>query len=122
MSDYDWIPDDLDGFRVVLETQKVDMHGSFVAIMDDMPVATAWLSRMDADKDWCIHVLTGTRRDYRRRGLVRGLKQHGFAWCSEVGIKTIYTSQQHTNEAMLRLNQSLGFKITATHLIYCKMI
>jgi len=112
------IPDDVDSFSQFMRGQKVDADGSFVAIMDDMPVATAWLFRVDEGAEFCGHAMTGVRREYRRRGLVKLLKQAGFAWAREVGVNTIYTSQNHSNEAMLSLNQGLGFRIMIAYLVY----
>ncbi|MAG36461.1 MAG: hypothetical protein CL878_09485 [Dehalococcoidia bacterium] len=90
---------------------KTDFAGSFVALIDGEWAATAWLAKPEQDADWCGHSMTGVHPDYRRRGLVKALKQAGFDWARRKGLTAIHTHQQESNAPMLDLNRRLGFEV-----------
>ncbi len=54
--------------------------------------------------------LTAVRRDWRRRGLARALKQRKLAWAAENGIREIVTWTQQGNDGMRMLNEELGYE------------
>lgn len=54
--------------------------------------------------------LTGTRREYRRRGLARALKLASMARAFGDGVQEIHTDNEESNP-MLGLNLSLGFRV-----------
>lgn len=105
-------PRDLEEFTAFLEGEsRLAFAGSFVAIVDGTWAATTWLSRAEEGADWCVHPMTGVHPDFRRRGLVKALKQAAFAWAHRSGIAVIHTAQQETNAPMLGLNRHLGFEV-----------
>jgi mycothiol synthase len=55
------------------------------------------------------NALTAVRRDYRRHGIARALKQQTIHLASQLGLREIYTWTQTGNEAMQELNRSLGY-------------
>jgi mycothiol synthase len=84
-------------------------EGSFAALADDEVVGCAGLIR-DADRpDRAENSLTAVRRDWRRRGLARALKESAIAWASANGIRELYTWTQTGNENMQAVNSRLGF-------------
>ncbi len=113
----DIIPDNLEAFEKFLFTElEIHLEGSSVAIVDGVWVATTWIKQTVAESDWCYHLMTGVRPEYRRRGLVKLLKRDGFAWCKKAGIRYIHTNQHDTNKPMLTLNLNLGFKIMSLYI------
>lgn len=54
--------------------------------------------------------LTGTRREYRRRGLARALKVDSMARAFADGVTEIHTNNEKSNP-MLALNRALGFRV-----------
>jgi GNAT superfamily N-acetyltransferase len=85
----------------------LNLDGSFVVLDGDRPVALAWIkvagSRAEND-------LTGTARDYRRRGLARAAKLAAIRWCAEHGIERLVTGNDSTNVSMLAINDALGYR------------
>lgn len=59
--------------------------------------------------------LTGTLREFRRRGLARLVKLATIRWAAEHGITAIYTGNDTENAPMLALNDSLGFHPTIVY-------
>ena len=112
----DMIGGDLETFQYKLDhDHRVDMDGSFVAIVDGVLAGTSWLRRVSPKI--CGHPLTGVRPEYRRRGLVKALKHRCFAWAQEQGVRYINTQQHESNAAMLALNKQVGFEIKNSHAI-----
>ncbi|HYY75913.1 MAG TPA: GNAT family N-acetyltransferase, partial [Gaiellaceae bacterium] len=54
--------------------------------------------------------MTGTLREFRRRGLARLAKLATIRWAGENGITAIYTGNDTQNQPMLALNDDLGFE------------
>ena len=114
----DIIPDNLEAFEKFLFTEwEIHLEGSSVAIVDGVWAATTWIMQAVAESDWCYHLMTGVRPEYRRRGLVKLLKHNGFAWCKKSEIRYIHTNQHDTNNPMLTLNLNLGFKIMSGYVM-----
>jgi GNAT superfamily N-acetyltransferase len=81
----------------------------FIALDGDRYVALSnmWLSQAREDE---LYVgLTGTRREYRRRGLAMALKLKGIRWAADRGIKVLKTWNETGNAGMLAINVRLGF-------------
>ncbi len=53
--------------------------------------------------------LTGTRRDYRRKGLALALKLRAVEIARAAGAKEIRTGNESNNRAMLAINEGMGF-------------
>lgn len=82
-------------------------EGSFVALAGDEIVGYSGLCRQP---DGVVEDgLTVVRRDWRRRGLARALKQAELAWAAANGIEEIVTWTQRGNDGMRALNEKLGY-------------
>jgi mycothiol synthase len=81
--------------------------GSFVALAEDEIVGYTGLCR---HPDGVVEDgLTVVRRDWRRRGLARALKQAELAWAAANGIGEIVTWTQGGNDGMRAANEQLGY-------------
>jgi ribosomal protein S18 acetylase RimI-like enzyme len=78
----------------------------FVALAGDEVVGYAALQVFG---DEAHHGLTATRRDWRRRGVARALKQAEIAAAKRAGFRRLVTESEERNEPMRRLNEKLGF-------------
>jgi GNAT superfamily N-acetyltransferase len=86
-----------------------DTDGCFVALDDGVIVGLAGFER-DADRpERGENALTAVRRDHRRTGIARALKQAAIRLASEQGLIELYTWTQQRNIAMQSLNRSLGY-------------
>ena len=84
-------------------------EGSFVALADGQIVGYSGLVGHDND-GVAEDGLTVVRRDWRRRGLARMLKQLELAWAAENGFHEVVTWTQCGNEGMRRVNEELGYE------------
>jgi mycothiol synthase len=83
--------------------------GSFVALAVGEIVGFSGLMRHD-NEGVAEDGLTVVRRDWRRRGLARALKQRELAWAAANGIREVVTWTQQGNEAMRSVNERLGYE------------
>ena len=84
--------------------------GSFVALFDGEIVGYSGLMADPEDASKAEDGLTAVRRDWRRRGLARALKQRKLAWAAANGIREIVTWTQQGNDGMRALNEELGYE------------
>lgn len=82
--------------------------GSLVALAGDEVVGYSGLIEHDAD-GVAEDGLTVVRRDWRRRGLAKALKEREIAWAAANGLREIVTWTQRGNEGMRALNEQLGY-------------
>jgi mycothiol synthase len=82
---------------------------AFVALDGDELVGMAGLLDDDDHPERAENLLTAVRRDRRGRGIARALKQHTLRCAADRGLAEVYTWTQTGNEAMQRLNRSLGY-------------
>jgi mycothiol synthase len=82
---------------------------AFVALDGDELVGMAGLLDDDDHPERAENLLTAVRRDRRSRGIGRALKQHTLRCAADRGLHEVYTWTQTGNEAMQRLNRSLGY-------------
>jgi GNAT superfamily N-acetyltransferase len=99
--------------RVLFEYPDLDDDGSYVVLAGERPVSFAWLAA-DRDRGRATHVMTGTARDFRRRGLARLAKLATIRWTAQNGITTLLTDNDAENAGMLALNEDLGYEPTIT--------
>ena len=104
----------LDGFaQISLDTWLRDEatlpDGSFVALSDGEIVGYSGLVRHDND-GVAEDGLTVVRRDWRRRGLARTLKELELAWAAANGYREVVTWTQRGNDGMRKLNEALGYE------------
>jgi GNAT superfamily N-acetyltransferase len=86
-----------------------DKEHCFVALSAGEIVGLAGYE-IDGDRpERAEHALTAVRRDLRRRGIARALKQATIRLASEEGLAELYTWTQTGNVAMLEVNRSLGY-------------
>jgi GNAT superfamily N-acetyltransferase len=100
----EWLPE-------ALGDPTLDLDVSTVVLLDGRPAAFAWVN---SDRGGGIgeNEMTGTHRDFRRRGLARLAKEQSIRWAAEAGLHTLFTSNETTNADMLRLNEHLGYRPT----------
>jgi len=82
--------------------------GSFVALTDGEIVGFSGLMRHDSD-GVAEDGLTVVRRDWRRRGLARALKEREIEWAAANGLNEIVTWTQRGNDGMRAVNEQLGY-------------
>lgn len=99
--------------RETLENPELDLETSSVVLAGDRPVAFAWLTS-DRETRRASHEMTGTHPDFRQRGLARVAKEATIRWAVEAGFEYLITSNDGTNEAMLGLNERLGYEPRTT--------
>jgi hypothetical protein len=83
--------------------------GSFVALVGDDIVGYSGLMAHDND-GLAEDGLTVVRRDWRRRGLAKALKQRELAWARGAGLHEVVTWTQSGNESMRAVNERLGYE------------
>ena len=104
----------LDGFaQISLDTWLRDEatlpDGSFVGLADGEIVGFSGLVRHD-NAGVAEDGLTVVRRDWRRRGLARTLKELELAWAAANGYREVVTWTQRGNDGMRKLNEALGYE------------
>jgi len=95
--------------EVWLREEATRPDGSFVAFEGGEVVGYAGLMKHANGPATAEHGLTVVRRDRRRRGIARALKQSQLHWASRNGVVELVTWTQRGNEAMQALNRSLGY-------------
>jgi mycothiol synthase len=83
-------------------------EGSLVAMVDREVVGYSGLMKHDLE-GLAEDGLTVVRRDWRRRGLAKALKEREIAWAAANGFREIVTWTQRGNEGMRALNEQLGY-------------
>ena len=84
-------------------------EGSFVALVDDDIVGYSGLVAHDND-GVAEDGLTVVRREWRRRGLAKALKQRELAWAQQAGLHEVVTWTQRGNDGMRAVNERLGYE------------
>jgi RimJ/RimL family protein N-acetyltransferase len=77
---------------------------------------------MDAGEQTLYQLLTGVRREYRRRNIALALKLRTIAYAKARQIKAVITNTDPSNYAMLALNERLGFVSEPDQLFFKKEI
>jgi GNAT superfamily N-acetyltransferase len=84
-------------------------EGSFVALADGEIVGYSGLMAHDND-GVAEDGLTVVRREWRRRGLAKALKQRELAWAKDAGLREVVTWTQRGNDGMRAVNERLGYE------------
>ena len=92
-----------------LQDEATLPEGSFVALLGDEIVGYSGLMAHDND-GVAEDGLTVVRREWRRRGLARALKQRELAWARDAGLHEVVTWTQSGNESMRAVNERLGYE------------
>jgi GNAT superfamily N-acetyltransferase len=85
-----------------------DLEASVAALVDDRPVAFSHLRVAPGGR--AINDMTGTLRDYRRRGLALLAKRATLVNAARRGVEFVSTENDETNGPMLRINQKLDYR------------
>jgi GNAT superfamily N-acetyltransferase len=115
------VPITLEEWRAqILEQPDLDHEASAVILAaDGRLVAISWL-QVDREGARAMVEMTGTLREFRRRGLARLAKLATVRWAAEHGITAMYTGNDIENRAMLALNDELGFEPRIVHQDFVK--
>lgn len=103
------IPYDLFVARDV-EAPNALPHAFFLATDGDRFVGTSFMFRRLAQPGVLAQGLTGVLREYRGRGIATVLKLHTVRYAQRHGYREIRTFNHSSNAAMLRVNDTLGFR------------
>lgn len=105
------VPTTLEEWRAQIYEQPDLHHEASVVVLarDGRAVCLSWL-HVDPEGGRAVVEMTGTLREFRRRGLARLAKLTTIRWARENGITTMYTGNDTENAAMLALNDELGFR------------
>jgi GNAT superfamily N-acetyltransferase len=102
--------------RELLADPDLSLEGSAVVLHGELPVSLAivvWDGEGPAAND-----MTGTLSAFRRRGLARLAKLATIRWAAANGVETFLTGNAVTNDGMLALNRSLGYRTVAEQTYY----
>jgi GNAT superfamily N-acetyltransferase len=102
-----------DWTKTLWEYPDLDPDGSYVVFTDDRPVSFAWIA-VDREGRRGTHMMTGTAREFRQRGLARLAKLATIRWAREAGVTALLTENDNANHGMLAINEQLGYKPTWT--------
>lgn len=94
--------------------------GFFVALDGDQLVGLTEPQPVDDVPNAIEQNLTGVRSDYRGRGIALALKAHAAIWAAQAGYTSIRTQNAQSNDAMLAVNDRLGFKRNRATIEYLK--
>jgi GNAT superfamily N-acetyltransferase len=87
-------------------------EGCFFALDKGEMIALSFLWRTPADDSILFTGLTGTKREYRRRGIATALKVKSIQVAQKEGVEIIETDNEENNP-MYHLNLQLGYKPAA---------
>src|SRR5436190_9580997 len=76
---------------------------------DEFVGSSALWRHEGSESHWVNQGLTGVRREYRGRGIAMALKVRGVRFAQQYGAREIRTGNNARNQAMLRVNEALGF-------------
>ena len=105
--------------RHIYEHPDLSHDGTFLVLAGERPVSLAFIV-VDQVGGRAAHDMTGTVREYRRRGLARLAKMAALRWCADSGVRTVFTSNDTTNADMLALNEHLGYRPLGRNTTYRK--
>lgn len=82
----------------------------FLARVGEEYIAVSNLERLPAEPGVLHQVLTGTRREYRGRGVATELKRRTVVYAQGHGFRSIRTNNDSLNHPMWAINQKLGYR------------
>ena len=91
-------------------------EGIFVARVGDEYVAMTELSRIPNQPDTLFVHFTGTRREYRGKGLASELKRRSTEFAVSRKCRFLETANDSENAPMWAINERLGFKIERVYI------
>jgi GNAT superfamily N-acetyltransferase len=85
-------------------------HLMFAAVAADEVVGFAELFVTDARPKVAVHMMTGVKRAWRKRGIAGALKRAQIAWAKEAGYEQMQTANELRNEPIRKLNERFGYR------------
>lgn len=85
-----------------------------IALLDGDTIASFVSTTGDRDRGVAWSALTGTRPEYRGRGLAKVVKSHALNRAREAGFTEALTGNAADNQPMLAVNAWLGYRVAAT--------
>jgi GNAT superfamily N-acetyltransferase len=110
----EWLKGNLENHNLLPEGYFLALDGGRIA-----GVSQLWLG---AEPDVLYVGLTGTRRDYRRRGIALALKLRTIAFAKARGAHELRTGNESRNRPMLAINEALGFAKQPVWVAYVKQL
>jgi GNAT superfamily N-acetyltransferase len=96
-----------DWLRTTYEHPGPSHDGSRVVVAGDRLVAWSLIGVDGHGR--AVNEFTGTRREFRGRGLARLAKLAVAAWARDNGVEVIYTGNDAANAPMLAINRRMGY-------------
>jgi GNAT superfamily N-acetyltransferase len=93
-------------------------EATFVALAGDEVVGYSKFSLSDAQPTVAHHDLTGVKRNWRKRGVARALKQAQIAWAKQEGYERLETRNEERNEPIRKLNAYFGYEPSGGRTLY----
>jgi mycothiol synthase len=110
-----YVPWTLDQFQQAeLRAPTLLPESWFIAKVGGQYVADSWAHREAADPELLDQDYTGTRKEYRRRGIALTLKLCLIDYARRNGFRRIRTNNNSLNTPMWKLNEQLGFRKLST--------
>lgn len=107
---YEMVKDTLEDFEKYVTTKEYEWEWTLFALDGDEIVAMTGLHPNQVVKTNFSTGLTGTLREYRRRGIATALKVMSLRMAREAGAEFVYTDNEEKNP-MLDINKDLGFDV-----------
>jgi mycothiol synthase len=82
----------------------------FAAVVRGEVVGFAELFITDARPGTAVHMMTGVKRAWRKRGIAGALKRAQIAWAKAEGYERMQTANELRNEPIRKLNARLGYR------------
>jgi mycothiol synthase len=98
-----------DWHKWVFESHYFLLEGNFYAVDLAKGLYAAQSNVWKTDGEYLNVGLTGTRRDYRRKGLALALKLKSVQFAKHYGTTELRTGNESNNRAMLSINEAMGF-------------
>lgn len=107
----EFTPISFEQFLGILTSPGFMPEAYFLAADRERYVAMTNLTRLEAEPDCLLVGFTGTRRDYRGRGLASELKHRAFEYARQRGVRALRTVNDSLNMAMWGINEKQGFRV-----------
>ncbi|HLZ95692.1 MAG TPA: hypothetical protein VKT20_10225 [Candidatus Dormibacteraeota bacterium] len=102
------LPQTLDDFMVRVGSPSTPPDRWWLALDGAVPVAMSYLSYPPV-RGVVGTNFTGTRREYRGRGIARAVKLQSLAQAVDLGVPEVRTDNDSENAPMLHINETLGY-------------
>jgi GNAT superfamily N-acetyltransferase len=96
--------------RRTLGDPSVVPEAWFIAKAKGRYIGTSYLGRLEARPDTLLQHITGTRPEYRRKGVALALKSRAIRYAQQNHYTSIRTFNDSMNGPMCKLNEKLGFR------------